>query len=902
LVVAVLLASTAWADAELEAMRAAKRALVRSAVAAKAEGGAPFGLLVIPVDFADARFTSGQPPLSTLDDRLGDDSPGDLGHYFLAASRGHSTLDVQLSDVVHLPGDRQDYSDIDLQGAERSRLMATQALEGAAAQGADFAMSDHLGDGEVDGVLILHAGIGLENDPDGLIVPLQYFLEEPVVSRGTLARTYAVAAAGSQLGAWAHETAHLFGLADRYDLHLPSSGEAEPRGGLGRFSLMAAGWVGEGDGTNPSLPDAYSSLELGWIQRSLGLVADGVACVLPMAESVPNEYFLAELRAPDPDTGYDAALPGQRLIVYHVDTSLAEGEASSSSIMERHLRVRLVEADGEDQVALGESVGTDADLFPSDGVTQDLSDATWPWSRSYLGVPSGTSISVNVDGDILEFLNHADTHRRDFRLEFVDDGGLVMVRPRLAWQGLEAPETVALTLICESTRWGEFSSGSVLNTTMARVQSSGWDMYSIAQEEWQPAADLEPGARTTFSYSLDGGSLGSGSMVWIWDRQEIDLDIDGDWPGNWEVDAQDSDTTWHRWPMPGQTLGGYDQETVLIATGTSHTSATDWPDVSYSNNGHAVLLSPLQGADVRWIELLHAEDLELLHQGLAVDGVGLSWVHANGTQVPADVLDGWTGEVESRSRHALAGQPTFAEQFFEAYDVQPFWHRDILVLPSPAEFGPGPWRLRLELASNEVWRARGWLVSDITGHLDEPPVSSFPIEVADGDLTWSYGLPGDYLEYVILGSEDGGELWQVLASMDHDAEVGIQQSISLSDLALKSGTRTWLRVVAGEARGLITSRAVETTPSSSVILGRPRPNPAGPLTRVTVDSAGDESAELGLFDLQGKLVRFWQPGPQRTDIIWDGTDGSDRRLAAGVYIFRLRANGRILTRKVTWLH
>ena len=51
--------------------------------------------------------------------------------------------------------------------------MAAEALAGARRFGVDFAAADGDGDGEVDGVLLLHAGVGLENDPAGLIVPLR---------------------------------------------------------------------------------------------------------------------------------------------------------------------------------------------------------------------------------------------------------------------------------------------------------------------------------------------------------------------------------------------------------------------------------------------------------------------------------------------------------------------------------------------------------------------------------------------------------------------------------------------------------------------------------------------------------------------------------------------------------
>ncbi len=301
------------------------------------------------------------------------------------ASGGACDLRITVAPLVSLAGTRRDYSDVDLNGSSRTRALATEALTAARDLGVSFRSLDDDGpdripgtaddDGQVDGVLILHAGIGQENDvTTGLVQPLQYFLEEPVVQDGTAASSYAVAAMGSGLGIWAHETGHLLGLEERYDLRYAAAGASElhSRGGLGRFSLMAAGAWGTGGGAHPALLDAYSRRQLGWcpavdlpaagsVDTALTAGADGGAVHRVWTDGRPgDEYFLLEVR--HPVDGFDEGVPAGDLIIYHVDETVPETAWSTEGGL--HLRVQLVEADGVWGLRDGLDEGSAADLFP----------------------------------------------------------------------------------------------------------------------------------------------------------------------------------------------------------------------------------------------------------------------------------------------------------------------------------------------------------------------------------------------------------------------------------------------------------------------------------------------------------------------------------------------------------
>ena len=110
-----------------------------------------------------------------------------------------------------------------------------------------------------------------------------------------------------------------------------------------------------------------------------------------------QEYFLVEHRA---KTKYDAKLPGEGLLVYHVDDSI-EGNDN-----EHHPQVKLIEADGRTHLKDGTNRGDAGDAFPGTANNANFTATTTPNSLAYSGletcvsltsiVKSGTSIKAKV--------------------------------------------------------------------------------------------------------------------------------------------------------------------------------------------------------------------------------------------------------------------------------------------------------------------------------------------------------------------------------------------------------------------------------------------------------------------------------------------------------------------------
>ncbi len=90
-------------------------------------------------------------------------------------------------------------------------------------------------------------------------------------------------------------------------------------------------------------------------------------------------------------------------------------------------------------------------------------------------------------------------------------------------------------------------------------------------------------------------------------------------------------------------------------------------------------------------------------------------------------------------------------------------------------------------------------------------------------------------------------------------------------------------------------------------LAQNRPNPFNPSTAISYSvpqSAGAATVSLKVYNISGRLVRVLAQGPAipgEHTVYWDGADRRGREVSSGVYIYRLQAGGKALTRKMVLL-
>jgi M6 family metalloprotease-like protein len=185
-----------------------------------------------------------------------------------------------------------------------------------------------------------------------------------------------------------HETGHALGLPDYYDY----DATVGPRGGVGGLDMMDA---------NRGDHNAFSKFLLDWMTPTvinvgrermfLSPSATTAEAVIAMPEYDPvrpfDEFFVVQNRWRSEN---DAALPGDGLLIWHVDARLNSAGTNFlyNNSYSDHKLLRLMEADGREEIERGWSA-TAADYYAAG---RSLLPAGLPASDRYDGSASGLSV------------------------------------------------------------------------------------------------------------------------------------------------------------------------------------------------------------------------------------------------------------------------------------------------------------------------------------------------------------------------------------------------------------------------------------------------------------------------------------------------------------------------------
>lgn len=377
-------------------------------------------MLMILANFSNTQTTFSQSNFNNYMNQVNYNGTGSFRDYYLEVSRNLLTVNTTVTVWVTLPN-THDYYGPEARWGEFAR----DAVLAAEAQGqVDFSEYDNNLDGMVDGVAIIHQGRGQEESGNPLDIwshswqisaaGFNVVLDGVVVDSYTTMPEKGNAVSMGTIGVMCHEFGHNLGAPDFYDTDYTAGGEYD---GTGYWDLMAAGsWNGiNAAGDKPAHHIAWTKWLFGWISPvtintgtyTLQNPALNAQCYR-FNTTTPNEYFLCENRQL---TGFDAALPGHGMLIYHVDgsyVSLHTGANNINATSHQGLYPESATSTTANGImtSSGSTINTSGCPWPGTSYKTTFTDATTPNAKSWAGANTGlpiTNISENSTTGVITF-------------------------------------------------------------------------------------------------------------------------------------------------------------------------------------------------------------------------------------------------------------------------------------------------------------------------------------------------------------------------------------------------------------------------------------------------------------------------------------------------------------------
>jgi len=370
-------------------------------------------VLVILVDFPDLPATLTPGDFDNLMNQPGFNGTGSFRDYYLDMSYNNLTLESTVVPWVRMSENLSYYGSNDEFGYDlRPHVMVREAIDSLEANGFDFSPYDNDGDGYVDEVIVTHAGYGEEfpGTSEATIWSHAYHLADLVVEYdGVMIDNYLAVPelygnSGSEInivGTVVHEFSHSLGIPDLYDIDFDGSGGHAFD--LNFWDLMAVGSWND-DGYSPAGINAWLKSYMGWLNitqiDTTGTFLLNAAIDHPEAfrlnTPVYNEYFILENRQ---QTGFDRGLPGNGMLIYHVDLNYEGWLTGFINVDPSHQGFDLEEADN-----IRDTVSLAGDAFPGTANVTAFDSLTSPSSLTWNGNNSNVAIrEIASDAGVISF-------------------------------------------------------------------------------------------------------------------------------------------------------------------------------------------------------------------------------------------------------------------------------------------------------------------------------------------------------------------------------------------------------------------------------------------------------------------------------------------------------------------
>lgn len=322
--------------------------------------------LVLLVEFQDNTFTEKLENFDKLLNETGysyNGATGSCRDYFIAASDSVFQPHFDVFGPFKLSHDMEYYGGDEGTNHDKNPAhMVTEACQIAAAEGVNIKDYDLDNDGVLDNVFIYYAGYNQAEGASantvwphkGDVSPLNVTVQDKLLATYACTSEYSSNGGNKRasIGTFCHEFGHVLGLPDLYDTDYKYYTVAN-------WDIMCSGNYNNAGNTPPTY-SAYERFFVGWLkpqqlsqkgQYFLSPLQTSNSAYLIAAEEhnlngknpSPKEFFLLEYRA---KTGWDTYLPGEGMLVWHIDYSASAWATNTPNNGPDFLRIHLEEANG----------------------------------------------------------------------------------------------------------------------------------------------------------------------------------------------------------------------------------------------------------------------------------------------------------------------------------------------------------------------------------------------------------------------------------------------------------------------------------------------------------------------------------------------------------------------------
>jgi M6 family metalloprotease-like protein len=268
----------------------------------------------------------------------------------------------------------------------------------------------------------------MNGNPTGKILINDYVIQPLVNSSETMI----------DIGVFAHELGHAFGLPDHYDTDGDASGGTSE--GLGHWCLMATGsWRRS---YSPAHISAWGKVDMGWVTPLLITDRDSLGIAIPnvvenefiikvhTSQMHAEEYYLIENRQ---QIGFDEHLYESGLLIYHINDQITTRNKNPAD-----LRWAVEQADGRFDLENDSNRGDSGDPWPGVWDNRHFWFGSTPSSETRSGNDSYVDIILQSGSGSTMTIDIIATPA--FTLTGPDDGSLLTVAtPNLSWENYFPP-------------------------------------------------------------------------------------------------------------------------------------------------------------------------------------------------------------------------------------------------------------------------------------------------------------------------------------------------------------------------------------------------------------------------------------------------------------------------------